>query len=110
MPVGGRDPAVHEEVAVGDEPAVRPIRRAPTVESSRSGLVSPRASQLHIDRRNQFAGGMPPEGVIVDAIAPDGRLLWVKWEGRLWRLPGGAHYPCFTPEYWRLQAPAPPVR
>jgi hypothetical protein len=45
--------------------------------------------------------GMPPEGVMVDTISSEGRRLRVKWEGRLWRLPGGAHYPCFTPDYWR---------
>jgi hypothetical protein len=44
---------------------------------------------------------MPPEGVIVDTVSSGGRLLRVKWEGRVWRLPGGAHHPCFTPEYWR---------
>ena len=56
--------------------------------------------------------GMPPEGVIVDTITSDGRRLRVKWESRLWRLPGGAHYPCFTPDYWRPETPAaaPPVR
>jgi len=49
--------------------------------------------------------GMPPEGVVVDTLTVE-RLLRVKWEGRLWRLPGGAHYPCFTPEYWRPETPA----
>ena len=50
--------------------------------------------------------GMPPEGVIVETITSNGRRLRVKWEGRLWRLPGGDHYPCFTPEYWRPGLPA----
>jgi hypothetical protein len=53
-----------------------------------------------------IAIGMPPEGVIVDTITSDGRRLRVKWEGRLWRLPSGTHYPCFTPEYWRPETPA----
>ena len=53
-----------------------------------------------------IAVGMPPEGVIVDTLTSDGRRLRVKWEGRLWRLPSGAHYPCFTPEYWRPETPA----
>lgn len=44
---------------------------------------------------------MPPEGMTVDALTPDGRRARVKWEGRLWKLPGGAHCPCFAPEYWR---------
>jgi hypothetical protein len=48
-----------------------------------------------------ITGGMPPEGVIVEAITAEGRHLHVKWEGRVWRLPGGAHQPYFTPEYWR---------
>ena len=48
-----------------------------------------------------IAFGMPPEGLIVDTVSSDGRRLLVKWEGRLWRLPGGAHYPGFIPEYWR---------
>lgn len=48
-----------------------------------------------------ITGGMPPEGVIVDAITAEGQHMRVKWEGRVWRLPGGAHYSCFTPEYWR---------
>jgi len=52
-----------------------------------------------------ITAAMPPEGVIVETLTAD-RLLRVKWEGRLWRLPGGAHVPCFTPEDWRPQAPA----
>lgn len=47
---------------------------------------------------------MPPEGVIVDSLSAGGELLRVKWEGRLWRLPTGAHHPCYTPEYWRTAA------
>ena len=55
---------------------------------------------------------MPPEGVVVDTISSEGWRLRVKWEGRLWRLPGGAHVPCFTPDYWRLafSVAGPPVR
>jgi hypothetical protein len=57
-----------------------------------------------------IAVGMPPEGVIVDALTSQGRVLRVKWEGRLWRLPGGAHHPCFTPDFWRRVVPvATPV-
>jgi hypothetical protein len=48
---------------------------------------------------------MPPEGVFVDTMTSDGWRLRIKWEGRLWRLPGGTHYPCFTPEYWRPETP-----
>ena len=50
--------------------------------------------------------GMPPEGAVVDAIAPDGRHLWLKWEGRQWWYRDGAHYLYFTPTYWRLRAVA----
>jgi hypothetical protein len=53
-----------------------------------------------------IADEMPPEGVIVDTITSDGRQQQVKWEGRLWRLPSGVHYPCLTPEYWRPETPA----
>ena len=52
-----------------------------------------------------IAAAMPPEGVIVDTITADGRRVRVKWQGRLWRLPSGTHYPCFTPDYWRPEAP-----
>ena len=45
--------------------------------------------------------GMPPEGVVVDAIGPDGDLLRLRWEGRLWRFAGGSPFPFFTPTYWR---------
>jgi hypothetical protein len=50
---------------------------------------------------------MPPEGEVVDTLTSAGRRQLVTWEGRLWRLPGGAHYPCFSPDYWR---PGPPPR
>ena len=53
-----------------------------------------------------IAVAMPPEGVFVDTITSNGRRLRVKWEGRLWRLQSGVHYPCFTPQYWRLETPA----
>jgi hypothetical protein len=49
-----------------------------------------------------IALGMPPDGVPVDTLTSGGRGVRLKWEGRLWRLPGGAHYPCYTPDYWRL--------
>jgi hypothetical protein len=39
--------------------------------------------------------------MVVDAITPDGRHMRVKWEGRVWRLPRGGRYSCFTPEYRR---------
>jgi hypothetical protein len=45
---------------------------------------------------------MPPDGVLVDTLTLDGRRMRLKWKGRLWRLPGGTHYPCYTPYYWRL--------
>jgi len=48
--------------------------------------------------------GMPPEGVLVEAIAPDGRHMRLKWEGRLWRFADGAPYLFFTPAYWRRWA------
>lgn len=51
--------------------------------------------------------GMPPEGVVVEAIAPDGRHLRLKWEGRLWRYADGPPYHFFTPTYWRLAAGMP---
>ena len=54
-----------------------------------------------------LAAGMPPEGVLVDAVASAGRRLRVRWEGRLWRLPDGPHCPCFAPEYWRPASPRP---
>ena len=46
--------------------------------------------------------GMPPEGVVVEAVGPDGRHMRLKWEGRLWRFADGALYLFFTPAYWRL--------
>ena len=48
--------------------------------------------------------GMPPEGVVVEAIAPDGGHLRLKWQGRLWRFADGSHFPFFTPTYWRPAA------
>ena len=45
--------------------------------------------------------GMPPEGVVVDAVAPDGQLLRLKWQGRQWWYADGSHYLYFTPDYWR---------
>jgi len=45
--------------------------------------------------------GMPPEGVVVDAIAPGGQHLRLKWQGRLWLYADGSNYLCFTPTYWR---------
>lgn len=50
--------------------------------------------------------GMPPEGVIVDAIDPAGRYLRLKWQGRLWLFTDGSNYFYFTPTYWRLAAEA----
>ena len=53
---------------------------------------------------------MPPEGVIASTITPSGGIravIGVQSEGRLWRLPQGTHYPCFSPAYWRLEAPTP---
>jgi hypothetical protein len=35
---------------------------------------------------------MPPEGIVVEAIAPGGGRLRLKWEGRLWRFAGGSMY------------------
>lgn len=45
--------------------------------------------------------GMPPERVVVDAVAPDGGHLRLKWQGRQWWYADGSHYLCFTPTYWR---------
>ncbi|HEX3147553.1 MAG TPA: hypothetical protein VHR66_05680 [Gemmataceae bacterium] len=45
--------------------------------------------------------GMPPESVVVDAIAPQGEILRLVWAGRLWRFPDGSQYVWFTPTYWR---------
>jgi hypothetical protein len=45
--------------------------------------------------------GMPPEGVVVDAIAPNGARLRLKWERRLWLFADGSNYLYFTPTYWR---------
>jgi len=50
---------------------------------------------------------MPPEGVVVDAIAPDGAHLRLKWQGRLWLFADGSNYLYFTPTYWRLAGITP---
>ena len=50
--------------------------------------------------------GMPPEGAVVDALAPDGRHLRLRWEGRLWRYADASPYLFFTPAYWRPAAAA----
>src|SRR5438477_688737 len=72
--------------------------------------LEPRSTSDASDDWTPITVGMPPEGAIVDTISSGGRRRRVKWEGRLWRLPGGAHYPCFTPDYWRpgFPAAAPP--
>jgi len=51
--------------------------------------------------------GMPPEGVVVDAIGPAGGNLRLKWKGRLWLFADGSNYLYFTPTYWRLAGPTP---
>jgi hypothetical protein len=45
--------------------------------------------------------GMPPEGVIVEAIDPAGGHLRLKWQDRLWLFADGSNYIFFTPTYWR---------
>jgi hypothetical protein len=45
--------------------------------------------------------GMPPEGVVVDAIGPDDGRLRLMWKGRLWRFADGSPFLFFTPAYWR---------
>ena len=51
--------------------------------------------------------GLPPEGVVVDAIGPDDRHLRLKWEGRQWWFADGSHFLFFTPTYWRRAAAVP---
>lgn len=45
--------------------------------------------------------GMPPEGMIVEAIDPAGGHLRLKWQNRLWLFADGSNYIFFTPTYWR---------
>lgn len=52
---------------------------------------------------------MPPEGELVDAIAPHGEHLRLKWQGRLWHFADGSPYIYFTPAWWR-PAEAGPAR
>lgn len=53
--------------------------------------------------------GMPPEEVVVEAIAPDGERLFLKWQNRLWLHADGSAYRYFTPTWWRpaVQRPQP---
>ena len=53
--------------------------------------------------------GMPPEGVVVDTIAPEGQFVRLKWQGRQWWYADGSHYLCFTPTYWRPTARSRPL-
>lgn len=44
----------------------------------------------------------------MEAVAPDGGNLRLKWQGRLWRFPDESYYLFYTPLYWRpLPRPAP---
>jgi hypothetical protein len=45
--------------------------------------------------------GMPPEGVVVEAITPGGEYLRLKWQNRLWQYTDGSAYLYFTPTWWR---------
>jgi hypothetical protein len=45
--------------------------------------------------------GMPPDGVVVEAITPGGEYLRLKWQNRLWLRADGSAYLYFTPAWWR---------
>lgn len=49
--------------------------------------------------------GMPPEGLLVDAIGPGGGRLRLEWQDRLWLFADGSNYVYFTPTYWRPARP-----
>lgn len=44
---------------------------------------------------------LPPEGLVVDAIAPSGNQQPLRRKGRLWFLPDGSMYVYYTPQFWR---------
>jgi hypothetical protein len=109
------DSDLHQMTDDGGPPAPDPARWADPDWGDNLGEWDAFADEVQLEQIptcdtsadwTPIAVGMPPEGVIVDTLTADGRRLRVKWEGRLWRLPSGAHYPCFTPEYWRPETPA----